>query len=272
MIESYYGTGPAYSYWNGCSQGGRQGLALAERYPTAFDGIVAGAPAIFFEDVIANIFWAQEWMNLIQSYPHGCELDAITAAAVTACDDLDGVVDGIVSEPEECLARFDPFQVVGTSISNCSQTGTTMKVSEAAASVANASWQGIVSSQGKSLWYGFFPGSDLTGDIPGLTPPGVSGVAGTNCTSGVCVGAPNALAPGWFTSFIGKDPNFNYNNLTHDDFDRIIHSSKQQYHSFLAIDDPDLSEFHSAGGKIISFHGLVRSRLCCLATWLRVDD
>jgi hypothetical protein len=52
ITNSFYGYGPKYSYWNGCSTGGRQGLMLAQRYPTAFDGILANAPAIYWPSFI----------------------------------------------------------------------------------------------------------------------------------------------------------------------------------------------------------------------------
>ncbi|KAH8893021.1 tannase and feruloyl esterase [Thozetella sp. PMI_491] len=254
LVQSYYGTPPKYSYWNGCSQGGRQGLAIAQQYPTAYDGIVAGAPVVSMNYVGINLFWAQEWMSIIQAWPYGCEMDAITEAAVAACDGLDGVNDGIISNPADCLARFDPFSLVGTSVQNCSQTGAPRSITEAAASVVNATWSGPISAQGKPIWPGFFPGADLTGDLSG--PASLSGMAGTNCTSGVCVGSPNALIPPWLKYLYAKDPSFDYSNLTHEEFDQVVHATLQQYHDLLDTNDPDLSDFYKAGGKILSFHGL----------------
>ncbi|KAH8666481.1 Tannase/feruloyl esterase [Xylariales sp. PMI_506] len=254
LMESYYGTGPTYSYWNGCSQGGRQGLALAQQYPNAYDGIVAGTPVINLQYVAWNVFWAQEWMSVIQAYPYGCEIDSILAAAVTACDNLDGVTDGIIYEPEKCLTVFNPFQVVGNTIENCSQTHDARQISEAAASVVNATWNGIVSAEGKSLWYGLFPGADITSDY--TDPSYESGTAATNCTSGICTGSPNPLTTSWIRDFITRDPDFDYSNITHEEFDQMIHYSLQQFSTSFATNDPDLSEFHRAGGKMISFHGL----------------
>lgn len=67
---------------------------LAQRYPTSFDGIATGAPAIYWNDIFPSFLWPQQFMNMLGEYPHACELQAITAAAVSACDGLNGVVDG----------------------------------------------------------------------------------------------------------------------------------------------------------------------------------
>ncbi|KAK3386169.1 tannase and feruloyl esterase [Podospora didyma] len=253
LIASYYGKGPTYSYWNGCSQGGRQGMMLAQRYPDAYDGIAAGAPGIYWTEIPPAAIWPQHFMNTEKAFPYACELEAITAGAVAACDGLDGVLDGIITEVDACLASFDPFQLVGSSVSNCSDVGgKTQDITVAAASVANASWHG------SPQWFGYSPGADLTHSTadPG-TPNTQPGPASTNCTTGTCVGVPNELWLQWLRVFSAKgDPSFNFTTLTRAEYDRLAHVGAQEYRSSIRTDDPDLSAFRAAGGKLVSFHGL----------------
>ncbi|KIM93816.1 hypothetical protein OIDMADRAFT_136812 [Oidiodendron maius Zn] len=247
IIEDFYGKPPKRSYWNGCSQGGRQGMMTAQRYPDLYDGIAAAAPAINWNAFFTAMYWPQLIMNLAGKYPYGCELDAVTAAAVAACDDLDGVIDGVISNVDEC--HFDPYTVVG-SVFNCSATGKRMQITEMAAAVANATWSGPKTSNGAFLWYGPHIGADLSGTLSSL------GLAGTNCTSGTCVGAPQYLGTEWMTLFIEKNPDFNLTNISHEQYDEIVYSGWQQFGSIIETADPDLSKFKASGGKILTFHGL----------------
>lgn len=251
IILSFYGSPPMYSYWNGCSQGGRQGLMLAQRYPTAYDGIAAGAPALEFPKLGASIFWPQQVMNMLGEYPHMCELDAIAQAAVAACDELDGVADGIVSDVNGCLSSFDPFKLVGTPV-NCSKAGHEVLISPAAATVVSATWRGLTTALGRRIYPGVSPGADLTGS-QSYQP----GIAVTNCSGDTCVGQPNTLGSQWLQLFVAKDPSFDIGNLTHEEFDALVRAGNHEYEYLLGTNDADLSRFRDAGGKMLMFHGLV---------------
>lgn len=86
VTEIYYGAAPIYSYWNGCSTGGRQGHQLAQTCPTQFNGILATAPAINWAQFVVSEYWPEFVMSQEKDYPRQCELDAITQAAISACD------------------------------------------------------------------------------------------------------------------------------------------------------------------------------------------
>ncbi|KAK4199480.1 tannase and feruloyl esterase-domain-containing protein [Triangularia verruculosa] len=258
VARSFYGEKPRYSYWNGCSQGGRQGMMLAQRYPGLFDGILAGAPGIYWSEAMGGFEWPQVVMNEMGRWPYSCEVVAISKAATTWCDGLDGVVDGIVGDVDGCLEGFDPFEMVGTEIECDNLGGRTVEITEAAAVVVNKTWHGRETVEGKRRWYGLTPGSDLIAN--GL------GVAETNCTSGSCIGEPNALGKDWFELFIAKSSTFNIQNLTHKELDRFVQASKQEFGSMADTVDTDLSEFARQGSKMISWHGLVDQLLAPKAT------
>ena len=243
LIKAYYGRGPEYSYWNGCSQGGRQGLMLAQRYPTAYDGIAAGAPPLQWTNNLLAMLWPQQFMSMLGKYPYPCELQAIAAAATSACDGLDGLVDGIVNEVDGCLSSFDPFELVGRAIPDCPEISA---ISWTAAAVANATWQGMRNSHGTNVWPGPTPGTDLA-----------IGVANTDCSTGSCRGVLASVSLPWVLQFINRGADLDLTNLTHAEFDELVHRGQQRYRSIMEADDPDLSAFRNAGGKMVTYHGLV---------------
>ena len=119
LTEALYGVAPRYSYFNGCSTGGRQGLMEAQRYPEDYDGIVSGAPAINWSRFIPQELWGAVLMNAIGNPIPNCKLAAATSAAVASCDTIDGVEDGVVEDPARCT--FDPRTLVDTQAGECGQ-------------------------------------------------------------------------------------------------------------------------------------------------------
>ncbi|KAK7427979.1 hypothetical protein QQZ08_005410 [Neonectria magnoliae] len=251
LIASFYGQPPDYSYWSGCSQGGRQGLMLAQRYPDAYDGIQANAPAIYWNQLFLASFWPQLLMGVMDYYPYACELDAITALAVEECDGLDGIVDGIIADDDAC--EFDPLSVVGTSF-NCSDTGKTMTLTKNAAILAKAAWTGPRTQQDKFMWYGPNIGSQLTGSKTALTND--IGPIMTSCSNGTCKGVPLGLGEVWIKYWIKSDPDWSYENMTRDEMETYFHASVQRYDSIIGTSDADLTAFHEAGGKMLGYHGM----------------
>ena len=107
LIAAYYGTGAKLAYWNSCSNGGRQGLMEAQRYPDDFDGIVAGAPAANWTGrSLASLWVAQAVHKDEASYIPPAKYPLLNRAVLEACDALDGVRDGILADPMRC--KFDP--------------------------------------------------------------------------------------------------------------------------------------------------------------------
>jgi hypothetical protein len=135
---------------------------LAQRYPEAYDGIAAAAPAINLAQSIPAAAWAQVMMEIMGQFPRKCELDAITDAAVDFCDPLDGITDGLISDLGSC--PFDPFSIVGKVI-NCAVINKTLEISRATATIANLTWTSPRKADGSFLWYGVEHQARLTGSI-----------------------------------------------------------------------------------------------------------
>ncbi|KAL5906855.1 hypothetical protein ACKVV1_011258 [Pyricularia oryzae] len=253
-VAAYYGRAHRFSYFAGCSQGGRQGLTLAQKYPRLYDGIVASAPALSINAIVPQIHWPYQYMVETGRVARPCEVQAITEAAVAACDGFDGVEDGIVAEYERCAAEFDPFSVVGQPV-DCVDGART--VTDASAAVVNATWDGVRSAQGKRLWAPVTPGTDLVGNGTRPISPGFDIVA-TDCSSGTCAAMQYPLGSGFFKNFLALDADLDLTKLSRDEFDRLVKFGSLDLTQWQA-NNPDLTDFQRAGGKIITPHGTADS-------------
>ncbi|KAJ5964068.1 uncharacterized protein N7479_003944 [Penicillium vulpinum] len=237
ITKSYYHQAPKYSYFSGCSGGGRQGLLMAQEYPDVFDGILAIAPAINLEAFIPAGYWAAHVMNKNHIYPSPCEVQGFTKAAVQACDLLDGVQDGIISLPGSCNVKASDF--IGDKYT-CN--GVQHSLSASSAKVIQAAWSG----SGKAGW----PGVNKDAAIDSYYVP-------TTCTiNGTCTAGDSDLFGNWIKYAIAKDPSFPLQNMTDSIFFDMLHSSMRQYEGMIGTTNPDLSKFKANGGKMITWHGL----------------
>ena len=102
VVKAFYGNGPKRSYFASCSNGGRQALMEAQRYPADYDGIIAGAPANAFTQILSGFAWNMQMLSDPASYFPSKKLKAIEAAVLAACDARDGVSDGVLDDPTKC--------------------------------------------------------------------------------------------------------------------------------------------------------------------------
>ena len=117
IATAFYGQAPHYSYFNACSEGGREAHMEAQRFPSDFDGILVGSPAHFWTDLMVRFQWDQHALLIDPaSYIPASKLPAIQKAALDACDAMDGVVDGIVNDPRTC--NFNPSALLCTGADN----------------------------------------------------------------------------------------------------------------------------------------------------------
>jgi hypothetical protein len=251
LIEKFYGQGPKYSYFAGCSDGGREALMEAERFPNEFNGITAGAPAMNF--VTQNTFY-HGWNVLVNTGADGKQiltadkLPLLHKAALEQCDESDGLKDGLISDPMAC--HVDPSKVECKAEEDSASCLTAAQVK-----VAHEIYVGAHDAAGKKLVLsGPMPGSELAwqgvfiqgSDHETLMSPMIS------------TGALKNLV-------YEKNPEPGY-TLKALKFNGETFASTTKLHSLYDATDPDLSRFASAGGKLILWHGLADPHISPLNT------
>src|SRR5262245_59938818 len=201
VAQTYYGQTPARKYWMGCSTGGRQGHYLAQNFPKDFDGILGGAPAFNWDRFITAELWPQVVMNNeVHAVIPAAKLNAVTNAAIAACDAQDGITDGIIQEPRKCT--YSATQFICTGLGGNSTDPNCLAPWEAAA--VDKIWNGPKDSNGDQAWYGLERGTSL------------SGLAGTN---------PFPIATDHFRYWIHQNPSFDWHTVTESSFfDELITS------------------------------------------------
>ena len=170
-------------------------------------------------------------------------MNAFTAAAIATCDELDGLKDGIIAMPGECF--FDPMTVVGQEV-NCTNPTGTIRLTKKGAQLAASIWQGARDQNGNFIWYG------LDFDSP------FQGIAATECAGTLdnCQRVPFTIASDWLGIVCARNPNFDFENMTVDQFVFLNRRSVDEFQSVIGTRDIDLSQFNMAGGKMISYHGM----------------
>src|SRR5947209_10800458 len=109
-VHAFYGKAAAHTYFAGCSDGGREALMEAQRYPADYDGILAGAPANYWTALLSTAVYNTQALTLdAASFIPPANIPAISQAVLAACDGLDGVRDGILNDPRQC--RFDAASI-----------------------------------------------------------------------------------------------------------------------------------------------------------------
>ncbi|MFF4628928.1 tannase/feruloyl esterase family alpha/beta hydrolase [Streptomyces griseorubiginosus] len=240
VVDAVYGKRPSYSYFTGCSTGGRQGYMEAQRHPDDYDGILADAPAVNWDEFEVATLWPQIVMNNEKTYPSQCEFTAFTNAAVKACDSLDGVKDGLVDDASRC--DFDPRRLIGTKVL-CE--GKELTVTTADATVVRKIWDGPRTASGKKLWYGVPVGADIW-SLAAHTDPDAGGNV---------IGSPFPVPAAWLKLWVAKDPSLDLSAITYSRFAQLFRQSQTEYDKVIGTDDPDLSRFRKSGGKLITWHG-----------------
>lgn len=234
LIQAFYGDAPKHSYFLGCSNGGRQGLMEAQRFPEDYDGILAGAPANYWTEVFATfVYDIQATQATPASYIGVDKIPAIAKAVNAACDAADGVQDGVLNFPPVC--HFDP------AVLQCKEADSPDCLTAPQVAALKKIYAGPHRANGQQMSVGFLPGGE----------DGQGGWA-TWIAMGPGKDWQSLFANGFFTNMISSKEALDLKTINIETAVNLANS--QQGQTFNAV-NPNLKPFAAHGGKLIVYHG-----------------
>ena len=236
VIPQFYGSAPKRSYFAGCSDGGREALMEAQRYPEDYDGILAGAPANDWIGLLSlAVVDTQALTATPASFIPPAKVANIGKAVEAACDKLDGVADGVLNDPRQC--RFNPASIQckeGQDANDC--------LTAAQVSALETIYAGIHDPSGRTIFPGYLPGAEqgeggwalwITGPAPAKSLMAYFGL-------------------GYYANMVYDEKNWDYKTFT---VESGMKTATRKTAEALNAINPDLSAFRRRGGKLILYHG-----------------
>jgi len=236
VARAYYGQPPTRNYFVGCSDGGREGHEMAQRFGDEFDGIVSISPAIHWDRWGFSAGWGNyvSQQELGQNGLAAAKFQDVNQRALAACDAIDGIVDGAMQETRLCT--YDAVEGV------CGQPGASsdpaLCLSAVEASVVDKIWDGPRTASGRKLWVGWERG---TGNVLGLTPADT--------------GAPSLFGEQINRYWVHKDPLFNWRSISEEEFASEQRALTRLFSPFIGSDSPNLRKLRRHGAKMIVSYG-----------------
>jgi hypothetical protein len=252
IAKTYYGMAHTRNYWQGCSDGGREGHEMMQRYGDEFDGILAMSPAIYWDRWGYAGGWSNYLSNALLGTPgiNAAKYAAVNNAARAQCDGLDGLVDGSIQDTRRCDYDANSFVCKndGTDPANC--------LTPAEAVVVNQTWRGIsddwadpkadhpnhsddhklnTNSHEHRIWYGW--------------------ERGTNAPTSVTGSSPNLFGEQILRFWVKRDATFDWKTLTPDQYVDEIRKVRKLFGGYIGSDSTDVDKFRAHGGKFIATYG-----------------
>jgi hypothetical protein len=234
-VKAFYGDGAQHSYFANCSNGGRQALMEAQRYPEDYDGILAGAPANYWTHLLTGALYDTQATTLDPaSYIPTSKIPTIAKAVNAACDAKDGVTDGVLNDPRQC--HFDPAVLL------CKAADADACLTQPQVTALKKLYEGAHDSKGKEIFPGFLPGGEeggggwalwITGQAPGKSLLFVFG-------------------GGYFSDMVYDKADWDYKRAN---LDEAVAASDRKFAGVLNATETNLKPFESRGGKLIIYHG-----------------
>ncbi|RHZ50287.1 hypothetical protein CDV55_100335 [Aspergillus turcosus] len=221
-----------YTYYEGCSDGGREGMSQVQRYGDLYDGAITGAPAFRYAQQQVNHVFPSVVEKTLDYYPPPCELAKIVNATIKACDPLNGRTDGVVSQTDLCKLHFDFANVVGEPYYCAAETSTSLgfgfsKRQAGSTTSYQPAQNGTVTKEG----------NNDTGSWE-LSIPSTGGEFVTK-----------------FVQLLDLDNLSTLDNVTYDTLVEWMTTAMVRYLDSLQTTVPDLTTFMASGGKLLHYHG-----------------
>ncbi len=236
IVAAFYGKNPKLAYFVGCSDGGREGLMEAQRYPADFRGIVAGAPANYWTHLQFKGLWDERAASAPNAFIPPPKLKVLKDAALNACDSLDGLKDGLIQNPEVC--HFNPavVQCKGADAADC--------LSEPQVQAAQKIYGPAVNSEtGAEIDPGFSPGAEAN---PANWVLWITGAKSGRQTIGALI------ANAFFSDMVFEKPDLNVDTVN---FGNDVAFADKKVGTVLDSADPNLRAFKARGGRLIHYAG-----------------
>ena len=235
VTQAYYAKAPQRSYFAGCSDGGREALMEAQRYPEDYDGILAGAPANNWTPLLTTGAYDTQALTMdAASFIPPAKIATIASAVNAACDGLDGVRDGILNDPRQC--HFDPATI------QCKAEDSDKCLTAAQVATLKKLYGGTPDSAGHIVYPGYLPGAEegqggwglwITGPAPGKS-------------------LMAAFENGFFSDFVYEKADWDLKTFS---VDAGLKAANEKTAQALNATNPDLKPFQARGGKVIVYHG-----------------
>ncbi|ATZ46274.1 hypothetical protein BCIN_01g09020 [Botrytis cinerea B05.10] len=271
LTKGFYGLSDdtkVYTYYEGCSDGGREGMSQVQRWGKEYDGVIAGAPAFRFSQQQVHHVFSSAVEHTLDYYPPPCEMDKIVNATIAACDPLDGRTDGVVSRTDLCMLNFNLSSIIGESYycaattssslgfgfskrAQGSTTSTTPEqngtVTAEAVAVAQAIYDGLHNSDNQRAYLSWQIASNLGDAATTYNNETGSWELSIPSTGGMFVTK--------YVQLLDLDNLSDLDNVTYDTLVEWMNIGMVRFMDSLQTTLPDLTTFQSSGGKLLHYHG-----------------
>ncbi|PYH95502.1 tannase and feruloyl esterase [Aspergillus ellipticus CBS 707.79] len=271
LTRGFYGLNSEkkiYTYYEGCSDGGREGMSQIQRYGDEYDGAITGAPAFRQAQQQVNHVYSATVEHTLDYYPPPCEMDKIVNATIAACDPLDGRTDGVVSRTDLCMLEFNLTSIIGQPYYCASENYTSLgfgfsKRAEGSTTTYQPAQNGTVSAKAIEVAQTIYDGLHASNGKRGYLSWQIASEfsdAETQYDSSTASWALDITSLGGefvtkFVQLVDLDNLSNLDGVTYDTLIEWMDIAMYRYMDSLQTTIPDLSTFEQSGGKLIHYHG-----------------